>query len=107
MKRLTTLAGLAAALMLSTALSPAWSPAWADGIRSTNCIAFHGMLSCTTKWQRWEPKEPPPPTEQELAEMRERERIWTERCKPVVHQDAYGVQRYTYAAPGCEFGRLR
>ncbi len=102
MKGLTTLAGLAAALMLATALSPAW----ADGVRSTNCVAIRGMLSCTTKWQRWEPKEPPPPTEQELAEARERERIWTERCRPVIHQDSYGVPRYSYAAPGCEFGRL-
>jgi hypothetical protein len=102
MKRLTTLAGFTAASMLAVALSPAW----ADGVRSTNCVAFRGMLSCTTKWQRWEPKELPPPTEQELAEMRERERIWTERCRPVIKQDALGVPRYTYAAPGCEFGRL-
>jgi len=102
MKRLTTRVGLAAASMLAMALSPAW----ADGVRSTNCVFLGSLLSCTDRWQQ-EPKGPPPPTEQELAEMRERERIWTERCKPVIHQDAFGVQRYTYAAPGCEFGRLR
>src|SRR5262245_48622710 len=106
MKALTKLGGFAAMSMLAVALSPVLSPAWADGVRSTNCVFIRGMLSCSTKWQRWESKEPAPPTEQELAEMRERERIWTARCKPVIQQDGYGVPRYTYAAPGCEFGRL-
>ncbi len=43
---------------------------------------------------------------EDLAESRERERKWVERCRPVVRQDAYGVGRYVYAARGCEFGRM-
>jgi hypothetical protein len=102
MKRLTTLAGLAAAFTLA-AIAPG---AQADGARSTSCIVISGMLSCTTRWQRWEAQPPPPPTEQELAEIRERDRIWQARCQPVIRQDNFGVPRYHYAAPGCEYGKL-
>ena len=44
---------------------------------------------------------------QEEAESAERERQWEARCRPVVKQDQYGVSRYQYAAPGCEFGRFQ
>lgn len=37
----------------------------------------------------------------------ERFQRWTERCRPVVRPDRYGVGRYFYAASGCEFGRTR
>ena len=46
------------------------------------------------------------PSPEDVAETRERERKWVERCKPVLRQDAYGVGRYVYAARGCEYGRL-
>jgi hypothetical protein len=101
MKRLTTLAGLAAALTLA-AMAPT---AQADAVRSTSCVMIRGLLSCTTRWHRVD-TQPPQPTEQELAEARERERIWTARCRPEIVQDGFGVPRYTYAAPGCEYGRL-
>jgi hypothetical protein len=48
---------------------------------------------------------PPPKTEKELAEAAERERLWEARCRPVIRQDQYGVRRYHYAAPGCEYGK--
>jgi Domain of unknown function (DUF6894) len=35
----------------------------------------------------------------------ERERDWIARCRPVIRQDRYGVGRYHYSAPGCEFGK--
>src|SRR5262249_32742834 len=100
MTRLTTLAGLAALTL--TVMAPT---AQADAVRSTSCVVIHGLLSCTTKWRHFD-AQPPQPTEQELAEARERERIWTARCRPVIKQDDLGVQRYVYAAPGCEYGRL-
>jgi hypothetical protein len=34
-----------------------------------------------------------------------RDRKWVAFCKPVVVTDRYGVGRYLYAKPGCEFGR--
>ncbi|MGD9923232.1 MAG: hypothetical protein AB7V13_17575 [Pseudorhodoplanes sp.] len=47
------------------------------------------------------------PTAEEIAEMRERERRWVERCRPQLRPDAHGVNRYVYAARGCEYGRDR
>ena len=41
------------------------------------------------------------------AESREREKLWVSRCRPALKEDAHGVSRYVYAAPGCEFGRFR
>lgn len=35
----------------------------------------------------------------------ERERVWEDRCEPGITIDRYGVSRYRYLHPGCEFGR--
>ncbi len=48
---------------------------------------------------------PQPKTEKEIADAAERQRLWQARCKPVIRQDHYGVRRYHYAAPGCEYGK--
>lgn len=48
---------------------------------------------------------PPPRTEKEIADAAERQRLWEARCRPVIRQDHYGVRRYHYAAPGCEYGK--
>jgi hypothetical protein len=47
------------------------------------------------------------PDQQDVAEARDREARWVERCKPELRNDRYGVNRYVYAAPGCEYGRDR
>jgi hypothetical protein len=39
-----------------------------------------------------------------IARAQERERRWAARCHPVLALDPYGVSRYRYAQPGCEFG---
>jgi len=48
---------------------------------------------------------PPPKTEKEVAEAAERDRLWQARCRPTIRQDQYGVRRYHYSAPGCEYGK--
>lgn len=40
----------------------------------------------------------------EDAAYLERDRLWVERCKPRIATDEYGVDRYVYALPGCEYG---
>ena len=47
----------------------------------------------------------PPPTDRDVAETAEHERLWRARCRPVIRQDAYGMRRYHYAAPGCDYGK--
>ena len=34
----------------------------------------------------------------------EREKAWEARCKPEIRRDAAGIDRYVYAAAGCEKG---
>jgi hypothetical protein len=97
-------AGLAALAMLVLPLMPAH----ADATRSTSCVGNYGSFSCVTNWRR-DHKDAKDviakPDPQEQAESKARERRWLARCRPVVRQDVYGVLRYVYAAPGCEFGR--
>jgi hypothetical protein len=38
------------------------------------------------------------------AEAAARDRQWRARCKPIIARDVFGVARYYYSAPGCEFG---
>jgi hypothetical protein len=47
----------------------------------------------------------PPQSAEETRAADERDRLWRDRCKPVVKQDARGVMRYVYAASGCEYGK--
>ncbi len=46
-----------------------------------------------------------PPAGAEERQVAEQERLWRARCHPVAKQDRYGVNRYVYAAPGCEYGK--
>jgi hypothetical protein len=47
---------------------------------------------------------PKPESDEDKAQLAERDRKWLARCRPVIEQDRYGVPRYLYAARGCEFG---
>lgn len=47
---------------------------------------------------------PEPIGERQKAQIAARDRKWVARCHPVVERDGYGVARYHYAAPGCEYG---
>jgi hypothetical protein len=47
---------------------------------------------------------PQPANAEDRAHAAEEDRRWVERCRPTLRQDRYGVPRYQYARPGCEFG---
>jgi hypothetical protein len=47
----------------------------------------------------------PAKSAEETRAADERDRLWRDRCKPVVKQDARGVSRYVYAASGCDYGK--
>jgi hypothetical protein len=98
------LLGSVAALSLVGAAA-AFGPVHAGGIRATTCVGSYGTFSCVTQWgASGDPYGRRPPSAQDDAEAAERERQWVARCRPVIWQDRYGVGRYAYAAPGCEFG---
>jgi hypothetical protein len=81
--------------------------ATAGGTDVTNCIRSFGEYSCVERWNSTGDPSARRASPQEEAESAERERQWAARCHPVVKQDQYGVGRYQYAAPGCEFGRFQ
>lgn len=76
-----------------------------------SCVYSRGMGHCVRQYRYGDVgakgiKTVREQSPEDIAESRERERKWVERCKPVVRQDAYGVGRYVYAARGCEYGRM-
>jgi hypothetical protein len=107
-RSMVPLAGLA---VLATLVAPgALAPALADGVRTFNCVGARGSVSCISTWRRgitspYIINVPGPRTEQEIADSQQREKLWDTRCKPVTRQDEFGVERYVYAARGCEFGK--
>jgi len=82
--------------------------ALAQEIESGGCIESWNTFNCVTRWAPdGDPfiRSVPQPTEPaERARARERDRRWVDRCHPHITPDRYGVGRYHYAMPGCEFG---
>lgn len=47
---------------------------------------------------------PQPTSDAGKEAQRVRDMIWVHDCAPELVRDRYGVMRYHYSAPGCEFG---
>jgi hypothetical protein len=98
---------LAAAAWLMLA-GPA--PARADGVIAGDCLRGSNF-SCSGFWRDrivnpYLIYVPQPSSEEAAEEASERDRRWMARCRPIIRQDQYGVPRYHYAAPGCEYGKF-
>jgi hypothetical protein len=80
----------------------------ADDVVVGGCVGSRYSISCVSRGGSY--SDPyvrlvhHPETAAEKALSAERDRKWQARCRPAVFQDQYGVPRYEYAAPGCEFG---
>jgi len=87
----------------------ALAPAQADGIRTFNCVGGRGSVSCVSTWRRGitDPHIIPSPGRAPSRRSRGAAARQTleARCRPIVRQDQFGVERYVYVAPGCEFGK--
>jgi hypothetical protein len=101
---------LAGGLMVLALLGALVTSAQAGGIVIGSCLRSGGTLSCAARWgaggDPYIRGVAGPRNVQEEADTAERERKWMARCRPIIHQDQYGVGRYYYAAPGCEVGRI-
>lgn len=101
-------AAMVGAVSLAATVSAIWAQADAGEIGGTSCVGSWRGYNCVTTWGRaGDPNVRVVPgtfgdAEKTLAEKRDRK--WMARCRPVVEPDRYGVPRYHYAAPGCEFG---
>jgi hypothetical protein len=99
--------GVLASIVLILSVSPAESV----DLDATNCIGSYRNFSCVELWRQGAANPhirtvPLARSEQQSAAIRRRVERWQARCRPVVRQDAYGVERYRYAASGCDFGRV-
>ena len=82
--------------------------ATAQEVESFGCIGSRHTINCARRigpagdpFVRLVPR---PADDAAVKRSLERERRWVDRCRPTVAPDGYGVPRYTYATPGCEFG---
>jgi hypothetical protein len=106
-RRFSPLAWFAALSLL--ALSMMAAPARSEpgqGTRIWNCYSSFNTDTCIETFHngRLNPHVIAVPETDEAGQARDRR--WFERCNPIVRQDRYGMPRYTYSAPGCEYGRL-
>jgi hypothetical protein len=96
-------------LVLSMLSAPARSQP--QGVSTFNCYGTRNMSSCVHAHRRgplnpYVIAVPGPLSDEERQAADARDRRWAERCRPLIRQDRYGMPRYSYGAPGCEFGRL-
>jgi hypothetical protein len=97
------------ALVLACMAACAYAQAPRTDTVTSSCVFAYGTANCVRQYRYNDAgnsgiKQYGEPAEQ-TAEARDRERAWEARCRPALRQDAYGVSRYVYAAPGCEYGR--
>jgi hypothetical protein len=99
------------ALAALAATLSAVQPAKAD--RATSyCVYSYGLEICDERWGKTGSGFPhiiqvPTPRAEDAEERAQQHRKWLAHCRPVIEQDRYGVGRYYYAAPGCEFGKTQ
>lgn len=101
---------IASALALPVLAEPASAQRVTDTVVGS-CVFAGGTGNCVRQYRYGDAgangiKTVREPSQEDLAESRERERKWVERCRPAIRQDAHGVGRYVYAARGCEYGRF-
>lgn len=107
--RLRSSSHLAVALVLSgfTVLTIC-SAAQAEGSGVGGCIGSWDTLNCAVRWgpigDPYVRQVPEPASDAERGALADRERRWEQHCRPRIGLDRYGVPRYHYAAPGCEYG---
>ena len=87
------------------------SAANADGLVAGGCLGRGISLNCVARWgtpgDPYVRIVPPIKDDEEQKRSAERDHRWEQRCKPTIAQDRFGVPRYFYSAPGCEFGVIQ
>jgi hypothetical protein len=82
--------------------------AYAGSVIDLNCVGGARSFNCVAQWATaGDPYiriVPDALDEAEKAHATALDRKWLARCRPVIERDSYGVARYHYSAPGCEFG---
>jgi hypothetical protein len=99
------MARLGASAMLSAFTM---ASAYAGGVVNLGCAGGTGSFNCVAQWATagdpYVRVVPEPLGEAQKAQLAARDRKWVAQCHPNITRDMYGVARYHYSAPGCEFG---
>lgn len=84
------------------------TPAFAGTVIDLSCVVGARNFNCAaqmaTGGDPYIRVVPQPLGEAQKELLAARDRKWVARCHPVAERDGYGVARYRYAAPGCEYG---
>jgi hypothetical protein len=107
--RLPSSSHLAVALVLSSfTVLAICGAAHAEGAGVGGCIGSWDTLNCAVRWgpigDPYVRQVPEAASDGERGVASDRERRWEQHCRPQIALDRYGVPRYLYAAPGCEYG---
>ena len=108
--RIKPRAHLAATLFASFTLLAICGPAHAEGNGTEigGCVGSWDTFNCVWRWgansDPYVRQVPQPASDAEKGISTERERRWEQRCHPQIALDRFGVPRYLYSAPGCEYG---
>ncbi len=82
--------------------------AHAGGVAELSCVRGAKSLNCAAQWgtagDPYVRSVPDALGEAERAQATARDQKWLARCRPIVERDGYGVARYLYSSPGCEYG---
>lgn len=106
--RFTTGWALVAALGLGLiALSLAMAKAKAGDSMSLSCVGGGGAVSCTVTRGGFGPAHVIKVSPATDPDSERRDRQWWKLCSPKVVLDRFGVRRYAYTKPGCEYGRYK
>ena len=101
-----SVAPIGAAFVLSITT---FTSALAGSAADLSCLGAARSFNCAGQWApaAGDPNirtVPDAANEADKARMAERDRKWSAHCHPAIERDSYGVARYHYTAPGCEFG---
>ncbi len=100
-----SVARVGAAIILSVI---ALTPAYAGGVADLSCVRGAKTFNCVARWATagdpYVRTVPEALGEAEKAQASAHDHKWLTRCRPVVERDNYGVARYQYSEPGCEYG---
>ena len=101
---------LAGLIAIESASAQEMQPPRYTDTATSSCVYSFGATSCVQQYRYGDSgsngfQAVRAPSESDMAEAREREQQWVSRCRPQVRHDAFGVGRYVYAAPGCEYGQ--
>jgi hypothetical protein len=82
--------------------------AYAGGVIGLSCVGGGKSFNCAamyaTAGDPYVRIVPDGLSDSDKAQAAARDHKWQAHCHPTIERDSYGVARYQYSSPGCEYG---